>query len=437
MLLFNLVGFLSLARCACRPCCRSILSGQPAVEAGGLAFNTAMSFATNTNWQSYVPETTMSYLVQMMGLTVRTSSRRRPALRLAIALVRGFARRSTSGIGNFWVDLTRCTLYVPAADLHRRRPVLRLAGRAADLARRPRRRPPRRRTRRSIAQDRSPRRKSSRCWAPTAAASSTPTRPIRSRTPTAAHNLHPDGADLRLIGAALTNVFGRMVGDAAPGLGAPRGHGDPVLAGVLAPTGPSGAATRQSPGSADQRSALQAGGNMEGQGVRFGIAGSAAVRHRHHRRLVRRSTPCTTASRRSAGWCPLFNIQLGEIIVGGVGAGLYGMLVCSRRRGVHRRLMVGRTPEYLGKKIEAKKCQMAMLPSSLPLAILVHGRAVACGAVAAGHAGPPTIPARTASGDPLRLYLRDRQQRLGLRRPHRQHALLHDHLGIAMFIGRF
>ena len=99
-------------RCsACRRCCRSIRHGQSAVEES-LAFNTAVSFTTNTNWQSYVPETTMSYLVQMAGLTVHNFVSAATGIALAIALVRGFARRSAQSIGNFWVDLTRCTLYV-------------------------------------------------------------------------------------------------------------------------------------------------------------------------------------------------------------------------------------------------------------------------------------------------------------------------------------
>ena len=113
MLLFSLVGFASLYALMRLQAVLPFFNpaGQPAVEEG-LAFNTAMSFNTNTNWQSYVPETTMSYLVQMAGLTVHNFVSAATGIALAIALIRGFARRSAKGIGNFWVDLTRCTLYV-------------------------------------------------------------------------------------------------------------------------------------------------------------------------------------------------------------------------------------------------------------------------------------------------------------------------------------
>src|SRR5258708_30254061 len=131
MLLFSLVGFLSLyALQRLQDVLPFNPQGQSAVGEH-LAFNTSVSFVTNTNWQSYVPETTMSYLLQMAGLTVHNFVSAATGIALAVALVRGFARRSAAGIGNFWVDLTRCTLH-PAADFHRRRPVLRLAGHAAE-----------------------------------------------------------------------------------------------------------------------------------------------------------------------------------------------------------------------------------------------------------------------------------------------------------------
>ena len=147
-----------------------------------LAFNTAISFTTNTNWQNYVGEATMSYFSQMAGLTVHNFVSAATGIALAVALIRGFARRSAQGIGNFWVDLTRCCLYVLLPISHRDRAVPGVAGHAAEL--RSPMSPPRPWTARSrpSRRDRSPRRSRSRCWAPMAAASSTPTPRIRTRT---------------------------------------------------------------------------------------------------------------------------------------------------------------------------------------------------------------------------------------------------------------
>ena len=195
-------------------CCRST---RPASRRSseGLAFNTAMSFDTNTNWQSYVPETTMSYLVQMAGLTVHNFVSAATGIALAVALVRGFARRSAKGIGNFWVDLTRCTLYVllPISivvglffvwqgvpqNLSAYTEATTLEGAKQVIAQGP------------VASQ-----EVIKMLAPTAAASSTPTPPTRSRTPTRS----PISSQIVLIfsiGAALTNVFGRMVGDQRQG----------------------------------------------------------------------------------------------------------------------------------------------------------------------------------------------------------------------------
>ena len=178
-------GFLSgFTRCSgCRRYCPSILRSMPAVGEH-LAFNTSVSFITNTNWQSYVPETTMSYLVQMAGLTVHNFVSAATGIALAVALIRGFARRSAQGDRQFLGRSDPLHALHPAADLHRRRPVLRLAGHAAESATptpTPRRwKAPSRPSRRV----RWLRRKSSRCWAPTAAASSTPIPRIRSKIPT-------------------------------------------------------------------------------------------------------------------------------------------------------------------------------------------------------------------------------------------------------------
>ena len=231
------------------------------------------------------------------------------------------------------------------------------------------------------------------------------------------------------IGAALTNVFGRMVGDQRQGwaifavmgvlfLGR-RGH---------LPTGPRRPAIRPSPRSTSTRraSAVQAGGNMEGKEVRFGIANSALFA------TVTTDASCGAVNTMHdsltplGGMVPLVNIMLGEIIFGGVGSGLYGMLLFAIVAVFVAGLMVGRTPEYLGKKIEAKEVKMAMLAILiLPLSILGF---TALAVVDAGrHRCTRQRRAARLQRDPLRLHLGHRQQRQRLRRPHRQHAVLqHD-----------
>ncbi len=181
MLFFSVAGFLSLyALQRLQGVLPFNPQGQSAVSPD-LAFNTSVSFITNTNWQSYTPESTMSYLVQMAGLTVHNFLSAATGIALAIALIRGFARRSQSTIGNFWVDMTRCTLYVllPVSIVVGCSSSGRACRRTCTpIPRRPRWRAPSR----SSPRARSRRRRRSRCSAPMAAASSTPTPPIRSRT---------------------------------------------------------------------------------------------------------------------------------------------------------------------------------------------------------------------------------------------------------------
>ena len=197
-------------------------------------------------------------------------------------------------------------------------------------------------------------------------------------------------ADLLIfsIGAALTNMFGRMVGDQRQGWAVFAVMGVLFLAGVPSPTGPRRPAIRPSPRSASTNaSALQAGGNMEGKEVRFGIANSALFA------IITTAASCGAVNAMHdsfmplGGLIPLVNIQLGEIIFGGVGAGLYGMLLFAIIAVFIAGLMVGRTPEYLGKKIEAKEVKMAMLAILiLPFSIL--GFTAIATVVDAGLAGP-------------------------------------------------
>ena len=229
------------------------------------------------------------------------------------------------------------------------------------------------------------------------------------------------------IGAALTNMFGRMVGDQRQGWAVFAVMGVLFLGGVVvaywaeAAGNPAFAAL-----GVDQASTLQAGGNMEGKEVRFGIANSALFA------TVTTDASCGAVNSMHdsftplGGLVPLFNIQLGEIIFGGVGSGLYGMLLFAIIAVFVAGLMVGRTPEYLGKKIEAKEVKMAMLAVLiLPLSIL--GFTAIATVVAAGPRRPGQPGAARLQRDPLCLHLGHRQQRQRLRRPQRQHAVLqHD-----------
>ena len=387
MLMFSLVGFVSLyalqrfqALLPFNP------AGQSAVEEG-LAFNTAMSFDTNTNWQSYVPETTMSYLVQMAGLTVHNFASAATGIALAVALVRGFARRSAAGIGNFWVDLVRCTLYIllPISivvglffvwqgmpqNLGAYAEATTLEGAKQVIAQGP------------VASQEVIKMLGTNGGGFFNANSAHPF-----ENPNAITNF-VEMILIFVIGGALTNVFGRMVGDQRQGWAVFAVMALLFVAGVsvaywaestgnpaLAALGVDGNAT-----------ALQAGGNMEGKEVRFGIANSALFA------TVTTDASCGAVNAMHdsltplGGLVPIFNMQLGEIIVGGVGAGLYGMLLFAIVAVFIAGLMVGRTPEYLGKKIEAKEVKMAMLAILiLPLSIL--GFAAIATVVPAGLAGP-------------------------------------------------
>jgi K+-transporting ATPase ATPase A chain len=379
MLLFSLVGFLSLyALMRLQAFLPFNPAGQSAVEEG-LAFNTAMSFDSNTNWQSYVPETTMSYLVQMAGLTVHNFVSAATGIALAVALIRGFARRSAKGIGNFWVDLVRCTFYVllPISivvglffvwqgmpqNLGAYTEVTTLEGAKQVIAQGP------------VASQEVIKMLGTNGGGFFNANSAHPF-----ENPNAITNF-VQMVLIFSIGAALTNVFGRMVGDQR------QGWAVFAVMGLLFLGGVSVAYWAEAAGNPAFTALGIDGGNMEGKEVRFGIANSALFA------TVTTDASCGAVNAMHdsftplGGLIPLFNIQLGEIIFGGVGSGLYGMLLFAVLAVFIAGLMVGRTPEYLGKKIEAREVKMAMLAILiLPLAIL--GFAAIATVVEAGLAGP-------------------------------------------------
>jgi potassium-transporting ATPase potassium-binding subunit len=326
-----------------------------------LAFNTSVSFLTNTNWQSYVPETTYSYLVQMAGLTVHNFVSAATGIALALALIRGFSRRSANTIGNFWVDMTRCTLYIllPAAivvglvfvglgmpqNLNAYTEVTTIEGAKQIIAQGP------------VASQEVIKMLGTNGGGFFNANSAHPF-----ENPSAITNL----IQILLIfsiGAGLTNVFGRMVGSQR------QGWAIFAVMSVLFLVGVATAYTAESAGNPafaalhiDQTaSALQSGGNMEGKEVRFGIASSALFT------TITTDASCGAVNNMHdsllpiAGMVPMVNIMLGEIIFGGVGSGLYGMLLFVILAVFVAGLMVGRTPEYVGKKLEAKEVKMAML----------------------------------------------------------------------------
>jgi potassium-transporting ATPase potassium-binding subunit len=339
-----------------------------AVDPADLAFNTASSFVTNTNWQNYAGDTTMSFLSQMLGLTVQNFVSAATGMVIVVALIRGFARQSARTIGNFWVDMTRTVLYIllPLSIIV----TLVLVSQGTVQTLKP-------------FQDVSVLQVTKDAKGNPISTQTLATGPLASQS--AIEHLGTNGGgffnvnsshpfdsptpltDLVLmlsetvIAAALTYTFGKMVGDTRQGWA--------ILAAmmiilVLLIAGNYAAEAagnpRLTPLGVDQTStALQPGGNMEGKEVRFGIANSSLY-----------STVTTVTSTGSvnsmhdsftplAGLVLLVDMMLGETVLGGVGSGLYGMLVFVIVAVFVAGLMVGRTPEYLGKKIEAYEMKMA------------------------------------------------------------------------------
>ena len=326
-----------------------------------LAFNTAASFGTNTNWQNYTPETTVSYFTQMVGLAVHNFTSAAVGIATAIAVVRGFSRRSANSIGNFWVDLTRATLYllIPLSivgalllvwqgSIQNFRPydkVATLEGGAQTIAQGP------------TASQEAIKMLGTNGGGFFSANSS---HPFENPTP---FSNFLQVLYIFVIPAGLTYTFGKMVRDTRQGWALFAAMSVVFLMGVFVayPAEQSGNPNLTKLGLENAATDTQPGGNMEGKEVRFGIPGSALFV------VVTTDASCGANNTMHdsltplGGLVPMVNIQLGEVIFGGVGAGLYGMLMYAILAVFLAGLMVGRTPEYLGKKIEQKEVKMAML----------------------------------------------------------------------------
>jgi len=379
MLLFNSAG-LAFTYAILR--LQGVLPLNPQGYAGiepHLAFNTAVSFTTNTNWQSYSGEAAMSHFSQMVALTFHNFASAATGIALAFALFRGFARREAKGIGNFWADLTRITLYlllpiclVYAVFLLANGVPQTLAGSATASTLEG--------AKQVIA------------LGPVASQEAIKMLGTNGGGFFNANSAHPfenpsaltnfvQMLSIFAIGFGLTYAFGKAVGNTRQGwaiLGAmillflagvsvaywQEAAGNPILHGLGVP-----------------------GGNMEGKEVRFGIAASALFA------TITTAASCGAVNAMHdsftalGGMVPLFNIQLGEVVIGGVGAGIYGFLLFAILAVFVAGLMVGRTPEYVGKKIEAREVKLSVLAIAvLPLIIL--GFTAIASVMPAGLAGP-------------------------------------------------
>jgi len=353
MLLFHVGGFLILYALMRFQAVLPFNPAEQSAVAEDLSFNTAISFITNTNWQNYGGESTLSYLVQMLGLTHQNFLSAATGIALAVALIRGFSRSSMRTIGNFWVDVTRCTLYVllPIAVIG----CLFLVWQGMPQTLGP-----------YVEATTLEGAKQTIAVGPVASQvvikmlgtngggffNANAAHPFEN--PTALSNF-VQILLIFILGAALTNVFGRMVGNQRQGwaiLG---------IMGVLFIAGVTVCYWAEANGTSGLDALGLTGGNMEGKEIRFGIIGSALFA------VVTTAASCGAVNAMHdsftalGGMIPLINMQLGEIIVGGVGAGLYGMLLFVVLAIFVAGLMVGRTPEYVGKKIEAREVKMAML----------------------------------------------------------------------------
>jgi K+-transporting ATPase ATPase A chain len=365
MLAFNFAGFLLLYGLLRLQGALPFNPQGMAAMPPDLALNTAISFVTNTNWQNYGGESTLGYFAQMVGLTVQNFVSAATGIALAVALIRGFARRSASGIGNFWADLTRCTLYVLVPLSFLIALVFVWQGVPQNL---------------SPYVDAATLDGGTQTIAQGPVASQVAIKMLGTNgggffnvnsahpyeNPTPLTNLIQLVA-IFALGGALTNVFGRMVGDQRQGWAIFAAMGLLFIGGVVvaywaeATGNPLLTALGLDP----------AAGNMEGKEVRFGVAASALFA------AVTTAASCGAVNAMHAsftplgGLVPLVNMELGEVIVGGVGAGLYGMLLFAIISVFVAGLMVGRTPEYLGKKIEGREVKLTMLAIlCLPLMML-------------------------------------------------------------------
>lgn len=363
MLLFNFAGFIILYLLQRF---QAVLPLNPAgmAEVGPeLAFNTAASFVTNTNWQNYGGETTMSYLTQMMGLAVQNFVSAATGIAVAMAVIRAFSRKSVSTLGNFWVDLVRGTFYIllpiciigtlvlvwqgVPQNLDAYTAAVTLEG-----------------TQQSIAQGPVASQMMIKYLGTNGGGFFNVNAAHPFENPTALTNLI-SMVSIFAIGAALTNVFGRMVGNQKQGWAIFITMGVLFLVGVIV------CYWAEAAGNPLVHALGIDGGNMEGKEVRFGVPLSALFA------VVTTAASCGAVNAMHdsfmalGGMIPMINMMLGEIIIGGVGAGFYGIVLFVVVSIFVAGLMVGRTPEYLGKKIEAKEVKMAMLAIlCLPLAML-------------------------------------------------------------------
>jgi potassium-transporting ATPase potassium-binding subunit len=353
MLLFHVGGFLILYALLRFQALLPFNPAEQSAVAQDLSFNTASSFITNTNWQNYGGESTLSYLTQMLGLTHQNFLSAATGIVLAMALIRGFARASARTVGNFWVDITRCTLYIllPICILY----TLFLIWQGIPQTLGP-----------YVDANTLEGAKQTIAVGPVASQiaikmlgtngggffNANAAHPFEN--PTALSNF-VQMISIFVIGAALTNVFGRMVGNERQGWAVLAVMGVLFLAGVLV------CYWAEAHGNDAFTAMGLTGGNMEGKEVRFGISASSLFA------VITTAASCGAVNAMHdsftaiGGMIPLINIQLGEIIIGGVGAGMYGMLLFVILAIFVAGLMVGRTPAYVGKKIEAKEVKMAML----------------------------------------------------------------------------
>ena len=414
MLLFNLAGVLVVYALQRLQGLLPLNPQQLGAVSPDSSFNTAVSFATNTNWQGYGGETTMSYLTQMVGLTVQNFASAASGMAVLVALIRGFARRSAETIGNFWVDLTRTTLYillplsfvfalvlVSQGVVQTFGPYAKVGGvqtteyddAVTDKDGKP-----------VLDEKGQPKTKKAtlteQVIAVGPAASQIAIKQLGTNgggffNVNSAHpfeNPTPLSNFLQLLAilmipAALCYTFGVMVGDTRQGW-AVLAAMTMIFVGLLlvAVVAEQNGAVFAKQGVDHTANAMQSGGNMEGKEVRFGIAAS-----------VLWATATTAASNGSVnsmhdsftpigGLVPMWMIQLGEVVFGGVGSGLYGMLMFAIIAVFVAGLMVGRTPEYLGKKIEAYEMKMSSLVILITPALVLIGTSIGV-ATAAGTAG--------------------------------------------------
>lgn len=336
--------------------------GLPGVGADG-SMNTAIAFVTNTNWQWYVGEATVSNLGQMLGLTIHNFLSAATGIAIAFALFRGFARREAKGVGNFWADITRITLYVllPVCVIYAL--YLLLSGVPQTFAM-------------SVDATTLEGAKQTIALGPVASQEAIKMLGTNGGGFFNANSAHPfenpsaltnlvQMLSIFAIGVGLTYTFGKAVGDTRQGWA--------ILAAmtILFLAGTTVAYWQEAAGNPVLHSLGVAGANIEGKEVRFGTAASALFAS------VTTAASCGAVNAMHdsmtalGGLIPLFNMQLGEVVIGGVGAGIYGFLLFAILAVFVAGLMVGRTPEYVGKKIEAREVKLAVLAIAvLPLSIL-------------------------------------------------------------------